>query len=133
MSRLDDLMESTLSHHASARGMFGDQLTLFNFSDENTDQTDAPDWTRDAGVTIEGHIDWQTTDDVVETVAGEEVRADANAFIPEKYDVRDGRRSDERASVIEDGDGNEFRVEHAYVEGGVHVCTLNMRETFVDE
>jgi hypothetical protein len=126
-------MSSTMSHHASARGVFGDEITLYNFSDENSDPTDAPDWTRDAGVLIEGHIDWKTTDDVVETVAGEEVRADADAFIPEEYDVRDGRRSGERASVIEDGEGNEFRVEHAYVEAGVYVCTLNMRETFVNE
>lgn len=131
MSRLDDLMSDAMEHFS--RSLAGEELTLYNYSDQQTDSTDAPVFTEDAGVTITGHIDWKTTDDVVSTVGGEEVRADADAFIPTEYDIRDGRASGERASVIEDPDGNEFRVEHAYEEAGVFVCTLSLTTTQTDE
>lgn len=130
MNRLDELMAGTMSRQASASGMFGDELTLYNWSNVNADPTDAADWEKDDGTTIEGHIDWQTTDDVVSTVGGEEVRADANLYIPERYDVRDGRGDSERASVVVGPDGNEFRVENARVESGVYVCAANLRTTF---
>ena len=133
MTRLDDLMAGPMSRAASTSGMFGASLTLYNFTDENADTTDAPDWSKDSGTQIEGHIDWGGTEDVVETVGGEEVRADAKCYTPTEYDVRDGRRSGERASVIEDPEGNEFRIESAHTEAGVYVCQMTLRETPVDE
>lgn len=130
MSRLDDLMAGTMSHQASARGLLGEELTLYNYTDENTDPTDAPDWQLDNGTAIEGHIDWQSGEPVIEeTVGGEVVRGDAQLFIPSQYDVRDGRNTGERASVVEGPDGNEFRVQRSVVESGNHVCVAVLRDT----
>ena len=135
MSRIQDLMGGSMSRHASASGLFGDPLTLYNYADVNADPTDAPDWELDDGTPIEGHIDWMTMGEVDETVGGEEVRADARVFIPadQGYDVRDGRRSGERASVIEDPDGNALRIEAARIVSGVYVCAATLRETFTNE
>lgn len=122
MTRLDGMMGGYMDRAASTSGPFGESLTLYNYVDENDDPTDAPDWSLDTGTEIEGQVDWMSNEDVVQTVGGEEIRADARLYIPQRFDVRDGGRDDERASVVETEDGHELRIKFRRSEGGVYRC-----------
>lgn len=129
MTRLGDMMDGYMDRAASTGGPFGEVLTLYNYVDENDDPTDAADWSLDDGTPAEGQVDWMTNEDVVQTVGGEEIRADARLYIPTRYDVRDGGRDGERASVVETEDGHGLRIKFIRTEGGVYRCDAVLRNT----